>query len=240
MTHPTSNSHGTPDQLTKDGQTPSRQQAIDASADGIGMADDVQHLSAIADAGPIDQQLVSNARALPSHLMHYAEARVPRYTSYPTAPHFTDEVGPETYHEWLGGLTDRQRLSLYLHIPFCNTLCWYCGCNTNITNDPERVSGYADLMVEEIALVYRALNERAQGVGPVSHLHLGGGSPNMLAPNDLISLLRCVQLGFDFEAGAEIACEIDPRDLTDCFVSAIALGGMNRVSLGVQDLNPEI
>ena len=73
------------------------------------------------------------ARPLPAHLMHYAEARVPRYTSYPTAPHFTDAVGPDTYHEWLGALTQQDRLSLYLHIPFCNKLCWYCGCNTNIT-----------------------------------------------------------------------------------------------------------
>ncbi|MEM6904001.1 MAG: radical SAM protein, partial [Pseudomonadota bacterium] len=180
------------------------------------------------------------ARPLPAHLMHYAEVRVPRYTSYPTAPQFSEAVGPDTYYQWLGALTQQDRLSLYLHIPFCSQLCWYCGCNTQVAANSDRVAGYADLVTEEIALVFRALNEQAQGVGPVSHLHLGGGSPNMLAPADLVSILRCLQLGFDFEEGAEIACEVDPRDLTDCFISGLAVGGMNRVSLGVQDLNPAI
>src|SRR5581483_5097700 len=108
-------------------------------------------------------------------------ARVPRYTSYPTAPHFHAGIDGGVYRRWLGERASGEPLSLYVHIPFCDTLCWFCGCHTTVVNRYAPVSAYCALLRDEIALVAAALND----VGPLTHIHWGGGSPTMLTPEDI-------------------------------------------------------
>ncbi|HAD86193.1 MAG TPA: oxygen-independent coproporphyrinogen III oxidase [Rhodospirillaceae bacterium] len=162
---------------------------------------------------------------------------VPRYTSYPTAPHFHDGIGGGTYAQWLRALRPAGGpVSLYLHVPFCRQLCTYCGCNTKITRQYGPVADYADLLAREIALVAREIPERLA----VSHVHFGGGTPNILAPDDFVLLLQRLKRAFDISPETEIAVEVDPRHLTRDMVRAMASEGVNRVSMGVQDLNPEV
>lgn len=103
---------------------------------------------------------------------------VPRYTSYPTAPHFHAGIGPAVYREWLAEVPAGAPLSIYLHAPFCRELCWYCGCHTTVVRHYEPVAGYLELLRRELDLVAGALGGRPRTV----HLHLGGGTPTMLAP----------------------------------------------------------
>lgn len=163
------------------------------------------------------------------------DRRIPRYTSYPTAPHFSDAVTGQTYAGWLASLPATP-LSLYIHVPFCKELCWYCGCNTAIINHHRPVTEYLDVLQQEIALVRAAAGQRLQ----VAHLHFGGGTPNILNPDELTRLMAHLRDQFAFVDGAEIAIELDPRTLTGEFIAAMAACGVTRVSLGVQDFNPEV
>jgi oxygen-independent coproporphyrinogen-3 oxidase len=163
-------------------------------------------------------------------------AQVPRYTSYPTAPHFSDAVGPVAYLEWLAQLPSDEPLSLYLHIPFCDTLCWFCGCHTSVVNHYAPVRDYCTLLEREIALVAKAMTGRRA----VRHIHFGGGSPTMLDQADIRRLGACLHLHFDILPDAEIAIEADPRGLTEAVVEAFAAIGVNRASIGVQDCNPQV
>jgi oxygen-independent coproporphyrinogen-3 oxidase len=160
---------------------------------------------------------------------------VPRYTSYPTAPHFHAGIDAAAYGSWLEGLDPAQPLSLYFHIPFCDTLCWFCGCHTRIVNRYEPVASYFELLKREIALVAEKLGRRT-----VSHMHFGGGSPTMLSPDDIRRLGDFVWGLFDRTPDAEIAVEIDPRGLAYETVRAFAEIGVNRASIGVQDVNREV
>jgi oxygen-independent coproporphyrinogen-3 oxidase len=170
-----------------------------------------------------------------SYLPDYAAAAVPRYTSYPTALNFTDIDG-ETYGRWLRGIDDCEPMSVYLHVPFCRELCWYCGCATEVNRRPERVEAYARALGLEIDLVARA----ADGAPEIGHLHFGGGTPTQLAPNDFLRLVGLLDRSFRFAPDAEIAVEVDPRTLDSAMVEAFAAAGVNRVSLGVQDIDPDI
>jgi oxygen-independent coproporphyrinogen-3 oxidase len=161
---------------------------------------------------------------------------VPRYTSYPTAPHFHGGIGPDEYRDWLAELPPDARLSLYLHVPFCQELCWYCGCHTTVARRYQPVAEYQDLLQRELDLVGTALGGRR----PVGHIHFGGGTPTMLAPEDLRALGERLRERFDIRDDAEYAVEIDPRRLTLETVAALATIGVNRASLGVQDVNPEV
>ncbi|MEO0392224.1 MAG: oxygen-independent coproporphyrinogen III oxidase [Pseudomonadota bacterium] len=181
--------------------------------------------------------------ALSPVLKTYAEARVPRYTSYPTAPHFTAVDGAGHYAQWLADIPEGTPLSLYLHIPFCHQLCWYCGCHTSITQDTNRISAYADLLQREIDLKAKAMdNGRPHGrkPGPVHHIHFGGGSPNALSATDLRAIMARLRQRFQLAQDAEIAIELDPRKLSESFMNALGDTGITRASLGVQDLNPII
>ncbi len=169
-------------------------------------------------------------------LAKYRGARLPRYTSYPTAPHFSDAVDAAVYGSWLGTWKDDEPLSLYLHVPFCQQLCWYCGCHTTVTQKPERVAEYAELLRREVAL----LSERLSAPPPLTHLHFGGGTPSILAPDDFSALMSEARKAFDFQEGAEIAMEIDPRCLSDDMIAAMASQSINRVSLGLQDFTPQV
>jgi oxygen-independent coproporphyrinogen III oxidase len=161
---------------------------------------------------------------------------VPRYTSYPTAPHFHDGVSAGTYAAWLGGLDQHIALSLYLHVPFCQRMCWYCGCHTKITARYEPIRRYAQSLAGEFELVVAALGRRRR----VSHVHWGGGTPTTLAAVDFSALMTRLRTHFDIPADSEIAVEIDPRTLTQEMASALASSGVNRASLGIQDFDPNV
>ena len=164
------------------------------------------------------------------------DQRVPRYTSYPTAPHFSPKVTAETYRQWLTELDPASPLSLYLHIPFCDSLCWFCGCHTKIVRRHAPIGAYLEALLKEIELV-------ADLLGPgrkVSHLHLGGGTPTILEPDEFQRLFDVLRRRFAFRPDAEIAVECDPRGLELNLVEAMAAAGVNRASLGVQDLNPQV
>ncbi len=161
---------------------------------------------------------------------------VPRYTSYPTAPHFKTDVDSAIYHRWLTETAPDTRASLYLHIPFCHEMCWYCGCNTRVVRRPEPIATYAQGLIAEIDAVAAALPARLR----VGHVHFGGGSPNTLSPKDLTGLIDHLRDRFDIETKAEIAVEIDPRTTTDTFIRACGDTGVTRASIGVQDLNADV
>jgi oxygen-independent coproporphyrinogen-3 oxidase len=163
-------------------------------------------------------------------------AKVPRYTSYPTAPHFHAGIDQGTYRQWLTDIAAGTPLSLYLHIPFCDTLCWFCGCHTAVVNNYAPVHDYCDLLLREIELVAGVLGSQR----PVQHIHWGGGSPSMLQPADIARLNRAVCDRFDVAPDAEFAVEIDPRGLTQETVAAFAKAGLTRASIGVQDCDPAV
>jgi oxygen-independent coproporphyrinogen III oxidase len=166
----------------------------------------------------------------------YFSARVPRYTSYPTAPHFSAEIDAKRYESWLKQLDPSSELSLYLHVPFCRRMCWYCGCNMRVIARYSPVTAYVDTLMREIDLVAAHV---PQGV-TVRHIHWGGGTPTALAPEDMIRIDDHVRRHFNIAGGAEIAVEIDPRTFTR--ENAIALGkiGCSRASLGVQEFDDKV
>ena len=157
----------------------------------------------------------------------YAGRRVPRYTSYPTAPHFSAAVGEAAYREWLADLPADTPLSLYLHVPYCETLCWYCGCHTKATRRYAPVARYLETLRAEIALVADGLPGRL----PVRHVAWGGGTPSLVSAADLLAVMRLLRDRFDLSPDAEIAMEVDPRTVDP---DGLAAAGVNRVSLGVQ------
>jgi oxygen-independent coproporphyrinogen-3 oxidase len=164
----------------------------------------------------------------------YGQERLPRYTSYPTAPHFSGAIGPDSYAEWLKAIPPRARASLYLHVPFCRAMCWYCGCHTSVARRDEPINLYAATLRCEIDLVARQIDRRIQ----VDHIHFGGGTPTIMAPELFTDLIGSIRHSFFVLASAELAVEIDPRTLTTRMIDALALGGVNRASLGVQSFDP--
>ncbi len=162
-------------------------------------------------------------------------APVPRYTSYPTAAQFDDTVGAPEMAARLDALPDEATLSLYVHIPYCHDICWYCGCNTGAATRPRRLAAYVDALEHEIALV----SARLGGRGRVMHIAFGGGSPNSLPLLDWVRLNHQLLVCFDAKA-ASLSVELDPRRLNRSWVEAIAQIGVSRVNLGVQTFAPHI
>jgi oxygen-independent coproporphyrinogen-3 oxidase len=160
---------------------------------------------------------------------------VPRYTSYPTAPHFEATVGAELYASWLDILTASDSLSLYLHVPFCENLCLYCGCHTKAVRRFAPIETYADLLVREIDLVVARTGSHC-----ISHLHWGGGTPSILGPNLLRKLAAQLDVRFDLASLRQHAIELDPRFVTKGLAEALADIGVTRASLGVQDLSDHV
>lgn len=166
----------------------------------------------------------------------FAAKAVPRYTSYPTAADFTTETGAADAAAWAAAAPRGEAISAYVHVPFCETLCWYCGCATSVPNGYRRVGEYVRRLIAEIGLWARAL----EGGGGIGHLHFGGGSPNALSTGDFAALVTALRENFGINPGAEIAVELDPRTLHDGQVEALAAAGVTRASLGVQTLAPGV
>lgn len=161
---------------------------------------------------------------------------VPRYTSYPTAPHFSKATDGAVYAGWLRALPESEALSLYFHVPFCAALCRFCACHTTVVNKPEPLEAYGKTLMAEIDLVADMLTSRR----PVRHIHWGGGTPTRLAPATMEAVMRRVRDRFAVLPDAEIAVEVDPRTLGPENIAGLAAIGTNRVSLGVQDFDPKV
>ncbi len=159
----------------------------------------------------------------------------PRYTSYPTAPHFHAGVSTETYVNWLERLGKSASLSLYAHIPFCGTLCWFCACRSQGARLYAPIERYLGFLEREAETVGSIVADR-----PVRSVHWGGGSPTILAPRDLKRLAEILRTRFAIAPDAEFAVEIDARDMTEERIDALADAGLTRASLGVQDFDPEV
>lgn len=164
------------------------------------------------------------------------DVRVPRYTSYPTAPHFSPAVGADRYGRWLEELPENLPLSLYLHVIYCAEMCWFCACHVKITKQYAPVASYMECMWREIEMVA----DRLGSARPVRHLHFGGGSPTILSPQDFVATVDRLRKRFAFATDAEIAVELDPRTADEEYVRAMAGAGVNRTSIGVQDFNPKV
>jgi len=166
----------------------------------------------------------------------------PRYTSYPTADRFVEAFGPDDYRRALTARTagpgghSGQPLALYLHIPFCESVCYYCACNKIVTRQHDRAAEYLLALDREIALHVDALGARAR----VSQVHLGGGSPTFLSDLQLARLMATLRHAFTVEADAEIAIEVDPRTVDATRLERLAQMGFNRLSFGVQDFDPAV
>jgi oxygen-independent coproporphyrinogen-3 oxidase len=164
------------------------------------------------------------------------DLRVPRYTSYPTAPHFHPGVTAETYGGWLGGIDPKLELSLYLHIAFCAEMCWFCGCHTKITKRYAPVAAYMDALWREVELVAERLPTRMTA----RHIHFGGGSPTILSSEDFVRTIDLLKSRFILKPDAEVAVELDPRTADEAYVQAMAGAGVTRASIGVQDLDDKV
>jgi len=169
-------------------------------------------------------------------LVSRAARPVPRYTSYPTAPHFHPGVTAADYAGWLGALPAETDLSLYVHIPFCDRLCWFCGCHTKQVLRYDPIAAY----LPAVHLEMQQVAARLDGRGRATALHLGGGSPSMLRPDDLIALAQQARQLFRPRADFEFSIEIDPNDMTEDRYDAFAAAGVTRISVGVQDFDPGV
>ncbi|MGV8954426.1 MAG: oxygen-independent coproporphyrinogen III oxidase [Cypionkella sp.] len=160
---------------------------------------------------------------------------VPRYTSYPTAPHFHAGIDQRQYEGWLGELPAEARVSLYLHLPFCDRLCWFCGCHTKQINRYAPVTQYLSALSAEIAHIGALVGDR-----PVTAVHWGGGSPSMLSAPDIAAVTALLRRSFNVTDTAEFSVELDPNDMDATKFDAWAAAGLTRASIGVQDFDPRV
>lgn len=164
------------------------------------------------------------------------DGRVPRYTSYPTAPHFRPDIDARAYAGWLAALPRDAALSLYIHVPFCDRLCLYCGCHTSVVRHEHPKRLYAQALAKEIKLLANALGHRAM----VTQIHWGGGTPTALPDDELLMLMDTIHHCFHVATGAEIAIELDPTTLTPTTFETLRRMGVTRASLGVQDFAEDV
>jgi oxygen-independent coproporphyrinogen-3 oxidase len=180
-------------------------------------------------------------------LLQHFDVAGPRYTSYPTADRFVDAFGPAQYRQALeqrssagasgvGLVGGRSPLSVYVHIPFCESVCYYCGCNKVITRQHDKANPYLDALERELALQVDILG-RTQ---PLTQLHFGGGTPTFLTDAELARVIGSLRDSFEFAPAAEISIEVDPRTVSAERLRHLAGLGFNRLSFGVQDFDPEV
>ncbi|MBC7179382.1 MAG: oxygen-independent coproporphyrinogen III oxidase, partial [Roseovarius sp.] len=164
------------------------------------------------------------------------DAKVPRYTSYPTAPHFNREVGQDHFTSWINAIPEGAEISLYVHVPFCRRLCWFCACRTQGTQTDAPVAAYLETLKTEIAMLGQHL---PRGVR-LSRLHWGGGTPTLLSPGMMSELAGAIRDIAPFTDTTEFSVEIDPNEIDAARLDALAGAGMNRASIGVQDFDEQI
>ncbi len=161
----------------------------------------------------------------------------PRYTSYPTAPEFTEEFSQEDLKEYFKNQNDNRNLSLYIHLPFCRSACYFCGCNVIFTSKEDKKVKYIEYLKKELAILKEHLNTQRV----ITQMHFGGGTPTFFTPSQLEEIISMLKNTFpNFSDDAEISCEVDPRFFTQEHMNVLKTGGFNRLSFGVQDLNEEV
>ncbi len=174
---------------------------------------------------------------LPSlELLQKFDVPAPRYTSYPTADRFLKTFGASDYDDALKGRDVEKPLSLYVHVPFCNDVCFYCGCNKIVTRDHAKSAQYLDVLDKEMGLVA----DRLEGARGASQLHFGGGSPTFLTNDEIERVMASIRSRFELLSGGEFSIEIDPRTCPSDKVRKLVEVGINRMSLGVQDFNADV
>ncbi|WP_041163708.1 oxygen-independent coproporphyrinogen III oxidase [Mesorhizobium australicum] len=173
---------------------------------------------------------------MPPDLAAKLGENVPRYTSYPTAPHFHSGVDAQTVHGWLESVETGSEISLYLHVPYCDKLCWFCACHTKQTRHYAPVAMFLRSLHAEIEAVARIV----RGKGRVRAVHFGGGSPTMLRPGDIVALAKRLRVEFELLDEASVSVEIEPNDMDEARLDALAEIGMTRASLGVQDFDLKV
>lgn len=171
-----------------------------------------------------------------SILKTYYDARLPWYTIYPTVPDFSTAVGARDCEQWLRRLPTDDAVSLYIHVPFCRSICWYCGFPRSSTGREAPILNYLAVLREEIRLVAA----QAPDALPVSDVHFGGGTPTLIAPAEFLALMELLRRRFIFSQPAAVAVEIDPRTFTDEMAETLGAAGVNRASLGVQSFDPVV
>lgn len=180
---------------------------------------------------------------LPAELLaRYGTAPVPRYTSYPSANHWAaiDDDKAERFAREAVAAAGRRPASLYVHVPFCRRLCFYCGCNMMVTHDPGLVDRYLGALEREVELVARAIQAEGARVPPAVQVHLGGGTPTFLDEAQLRRLVGALWRSFSIEEGAEMSVEVHPAVTSEAQLATLASLGFSRVSMGVQDFDPEV
>jgi len=180
----------------------------------------------------------SNATKVPIELLRKYDRPGPRYTSYPTVPVWSNEVGVTDYRSALSNASKETGtpLAVYCHIPFCKRRCYYCGCNTVVTRQRSRIDSYVETLSNEVTQISEHLNGRRK----VSQLHLGGGTPTIVDCKGLEVLLSDLDNHFEFVQGCEKSIEVDPRVTDVEQLEFLAKNGFNRISIGTQDFNPDV
>lgn len=164
------------------------------------------------------------------------DTNAPRYTSYPTAPIFQPKVGSENTVAWMAAISPGSEVSLYVHVPFCRRLCWFCACRTQGTTNDTPLKSYVKTLIAELALWKQHL---PQGLA-LSRLHWGGGTPTILTPDQIIALSNAIFALLPMARDGIFSVEIDPNEIDEARITALARAGMNRASIGVQDFDPKI
>ena len=185
----------------------------------------------------IDAMMTAPPRAnLDAQLLARYDRPGPRYTSYPTAVEFSEDFSGDDYVQRLQALSADDEISLYIHVPFCEHRCHFCGCHVIATHHEEVAAKYLTYLEKEIGLVAATLKHRPK----VVQYHWGGGTPTYLTPEQMVHLQEVVESHFDIQPGAEVAIEIDPRVTTTQHIDTLVNLGFNRVSLGVQDFDADV
>jgi len=187
------------------------------------------------EAGPATAPGIALVMSHNAKMLHYADAAVPRYTSYPTAADF-HRLGDAPRLAALRRLGGQDRISAYIHIPYCGAMCHYCGCFTKITGRADVIEDYVRHLVQDIKLQAACFSGRPQ----LTHLHWGGGTPSIISPAAFRAIMAALHEAFTFAAGAEHAIELDPRHVDDALCAFLAEQGVNRASLGVQDIDAAV
>ena len=164
------------------------------------------------------------------------EAKVPRYTSYPPATKFSNDVDSGVFADWIAAIPAGTRVSLYMHVPFCRRLCWFCACRTQGVRSDAPVQAYVETLKQEIRQIGALLPDGVE----VARLHWGGGTPTLLADGMITDLAATLAGAFPYSDDMEFSVEIDPNEIGPARLDALAAAGMNRASIGVQDFDPGI